>query len=259
MNTVLPIYKPAGLTPLQAINILKDRQPEYEHAKITYAGRLDPLAHGVLLLLIGEEAKNREEYLALPKTYEFEVLFGLETDSYDVLGLVKPWREDKPTENVNIIVNSFVHKHIGKTEQPYPPFSSKTVHGKPLFQWAKEKKLHEITIPHKEIEIYEFVNENISVITTHQLQEYIRNAVGSVHGDFRQEIIMKTWEDYFAKIKQLEFQTAKFRISCSSGTYVRGLAHALGRELGTGAIALDIKRTAVGDYTILEAQPLAKS
>ena len=58
MKKILSVYKPLYLTPYQLIQQLKKNYPEYANEKIGYAGRLDPLAHGVLLLMIGEENKK---------------------------------------------------------------------------------------------------------------------------------------------------------------------------------------------------------
>src|SRR6266516_7262353 len=112
MDDLIIVNKPVGMTPLQAINEIKKHMPIVKNEKITYAGRLDPLAHGVLLLLIGEAVKKREEYLALPKTYEFEALLGIETDTYDILGYVQEAITKETDRNVRLIVNTFVNSHI---------------------------------------------------------------------------------------------------------------------------------------------------
>src|SRR5690242_7060202 len=103
MQTFISVDKPIGFTPLQAIKQIKLQQPELAHIPITYAGRLDPLAHGVLLLLIGKESKKKSEYLSLPKSYKFEVVFGITTDTYDLLGYIEEGESVK-TKNVNLIV-----------------------------------------------------------------------------------------------------------------------------------------------------------
>jgi tRNA pseudouridine55 synthase len=254
MHKILSIYKPSGLTPLEIIKQIKKQKPELAHVPITYAGRLDPLAHGVLLLLVGEEAKKRTEYLSLPKSYEFEVVFGLKTDTYDLLGHVTNYNLKKPT-NVNLFVNTFVNKHIGKQKQSYPPYSSKPVMGKPLFWWAKNNRLNEIEIPEKEIEIYSFAYISNGEITIHSLKQKVGKAIASVHGDFRQNEIKNRWDEVFSKIKneKKRLTTAKFSISCSSGTYVRELVHQLGQQTGFGAVSVDIVRTSVGMYTIKKA------
>ena len=87
MKAVLNIKKPEGLTPYQVVTKFKRKHPSYKDIKIAYAGRLDPMAKGVLLLLVEPETKKREKYQKLPKEYEFEILFGVSTDTHDLLGL----------------------------------------------------------------------------------------------------------------------------------------------------------------------------
>src|SRR6267143_411770 len=108
MNHVLALYKPQGLTPLEIIEQVRIKQPEYQKVKIGYAGRLDPLAHGVLLLTIGEENKNREKYLQLEKTYQFSVLFGFATDTFDYLGMLKKMEYQEPLKNLEQKIKEFM-------------------------------------------------------------------------------------------------------------------------------------------------------
>ena len=86
MNKILNIYKPVGISPLDAIKTLKEKYPELKDEKMTYAGRLDPLAEGVLLILAGNAVYEKEKYLKLDKEYEAEILFGFNTDTYDIFG-----------------------------------------------------------------------------------------------------------------------------------------------------------------------------
>jgi tRNA pseudouridine55 synthase len=257
MQNTIALYKPVGLTPLVALNKFRASNPEFAQVKIGYAGRLDPLAHGVLLLMIGNATKQRNKYLALPKSYEFTACFGMQTDTYDILGLVQNLTIGQPDKNVNIFVNTFVNKYIGKLIMKYPPYSSKTINGKALFWWARNNKLKEITIPEHVIEIFEFRflgGDEISVAT---LKQKIDANINSVQGDFRQNEILNQWNQLFSKIDQdTRLKTATFFITCSSGTYIRELIHLMGKELGCGAFALDILRTAVGEFSINSAKRL---
>lgn len=253
VNTVVSVYKPIGYTPLQVIDTLRKKCPDYTNEKIGYAGRLDPLAHGVLLLMIGDAAKERTKYLDLPKEYSFEVLYGLETDTYDLLGYVERYKE---CIIVKENVNAFVNDCLGKLTLPYPPYSSKPVDGKPLFWWARHKKLSEITIPTREIEIAEFKLRSTRSIRTEQLQRLVMKRIHAVTGDFRQADIEERWMQVFETNPQISFATATFHITCSSGTYVRSLAHTLGQELGCGAVAIDILRTKVGTYSLEDSTNL---
>lgn len=114
-----------------------------------YAGRLDPMAEGVLVVLVGDENKRREAYLSLNKEYIVEILFGFETDSYDMLGLAPSSLagQEKNTDVLKSYLGSFVDVH----DQEYPPYSSKTVVGKPLFVWAREGNIGTIKIPRKKL------------------------------------------------------------------------------------------------------------
>jgi len=147
MQKILELYKKEGETPLEAIEEFRKKNLEYSDVKMTYAGRLDPMAEGVLLVLVGDECKNKENYLGLDKEYEFEILHGIQTDTYDILGLpAKSGTSDVPQieiETSNTSIDA-IEKSKGKFTQKYPPYSSMTVQGKQLFQWAREGRLDEI-------------------------------------------------------------------------------------------------------------------
>jgi tRNA pseudouridine55 synthase len=251
MQNIISVYKPISMTPLETIEKLKSSHKTLSNKKITYAGRLDPLAHGVLLLLIDDEIKKKADYISLTKTYEFEIIFGITTDTYDALGYLEDIKINQPPKNVKLFVNKFVSKSVGKHLQEYPPYSSKTVHGKPLFWWARNKKLDEITLPKHKIEIFDFSVLSTGIILLEKLEKKVKNDIVLVKGDFRQKLILERWTELFSqKNSKKNLQTARFRITCSSGTYVRGLAQQIGKEIGYGAIAIDILRTQIGEYSL---------
>lgn len=248
---VIILDKPIGKTPLQMVELFKERNPEYKEDIISYAGRLDPMAHGLLILLIGDENKQRESYLHLDKTYEVEILFGVETDTYDVLGKIQSCKETKlQRSNIENKLQTF----IGKREQVYPPYSSKAVQGKPLFWWAREGKLGEIEIPKREIEIFSIDYVSEKEIGGKELLTEIKKRIGEVQGDFRQAETLSEWKTNSTTTQV--YAVIKIQVTCSSGTYMRTLAHELGKQLGTSAIAFDIKRTQVGKYLIKDVQKI---
>ncbi len=93
MDKVIKIYKKKGETPLECIGNLKKQDENLKLLSMTYAGRLDPLAEGVLLILVGDEVNNKNEYLKLPKEYEVDILFGFGTDTYDLMGKIIETKE----------------------------------------------------------------------------------------------------------------------------------------------------------------------
>ena len=231
------IYKEIGETPLDLIKKLKTDS----NRKYSFAGRLDPMARGQMIILEGEECKQTHLYCNLTKIYEFEVLFGFQTDTYDILGLVENFTLTK--NNISIPLNNY----IGTILQSYPPYSSITIKGQPLWWWSREGKLSEIEIPSKEVSIKELEYlEEVSITNSLELLETIKNKIfkleeGKREG-FRVDKIVSKWEEI---LLQNNFQPTirKFRATVSSGTYIRSLVNRMGEDLGIGAIALDIHRT----------------
>lgn len=251
------LNKKMGETPLETIEKFRLAHDEYNNVKLCYAGRLDPMAEGLLLILVGDECKNRKTYEQFPKTYEFEILLGISTDTYDIMGLPNPGLTSLYLNNsrTNPGQTSFELKKIctsfvGKRNQPYPPYSSPRVNGKPLFYWAREGKLKDVKIPTKQIEIYSLEYLNSIEITVEKFAEIAIGRISRVKGQFRQKEIITQWLEFEQINKGKTLTGAKFKISCSSGTYVRSVAHEIGRKLKTGAITFSIKRTKIGDYSL---------
>lgn len=243
---VLVVNKPQGMTPLQLVEEFKKTHTKYTGETISYAGRLDPMAEGAMILLIGETNKDRRRYERMPKKYEFDVLFGVATDTYDDLGMIVKFESHstKATRGKEII--KYLDKLKGKHMQKYPPYSSARVRGKPLFWWARQGRLSEIEIPAKSVVITSIKLKGLKTISSNNLKNLIVKRIKRVHGDFRQKEILETWDRFFRKTSKNEFQIASVKISCSSGAYVRSIANDLGEALGVGAIAIRIRRIKIG-------------
>ncbi|MDB5266403.1 MAG: tRNA pseudouridine55 synthase [Parcubacteria group bacterium] len=245
---VLTLYKNMGETPLECIERFRVAKPEYKEKKMTYLGRLDPMAEGLLLVLAGN-TKDKDIYLASDKTYEFEVLWGFETDTYDILGVVTNGSGAMPRkleERMPSLLDTIGKKKV----QVYPPYSSRTVEGKPLFEWAREKKIEEIDVPQKGIKIFSIQHEDTRLISKQALLDEIIPRIELVKGDFRQDEIIGGWQETIRLSKEADFLISKFTASVSSGTYIRSLAKDMGDYFETGALAYSIKRTRVGEYIL---------
>jgi len=235
------IYKRIGQTPLEALEEFRASKLELKDVPMTYAGRLDPMAEGKLLILIGDECKKKEEYLGLDKEYEVEIVFGISTDTFDSLGIVK-------IPDVGHLYyyqkNLDFSRYVGPFTEVYPPYSSKTINGRQLHELARSNELPE-EMPTKEVEIYsiELIGERL--IPAHELKATILRNISKVAGDFRQKEIGQRWDEILSDSSR-EFKAITLRISCSSGTYMRSLADRMGKDTSTGAFALSIKRTKMG-------------
>lgn len=257
-DKVVNVYKKAGETPLDCINNLKKDNPSLLNLPLTYAGRLDPLAEGVLIILIGDECLKKDEYLALPKEYELTVLFGFATDTYDLMGKVTDIQhysaEDSSEINSNFIdqLNEKIKNFTGRISQKYPQYSSRTVNGKPLYQWARSGKINEVEIPSHDVYVGSIEILKTDSITEKELDEKIKENIAKVSGDFRQEEILDLWKNILEDKSEEIYTTTTLKVSCGSGVYVRAIANDLGRSLGIPALAMKIVRTKVGDYNILQ-------
>jgi tRNA pseudouridine55 synthase len=247
VKKIVLINKKEGETPLEAVSLFRKKNKEYKEAKITYAGRLDPMAKGLLLLLVGDEVKNKEKYLSLDKEYEFEILFGFSTDTYDVLGKVLK-KHNSAIHKIELEkkVKDSLKYFKGKFLQKYPIYSSKTVLGKPLFQYGRDGE--KVDVPEREVLVKKISFIKLRKIKKEKLSNDLIKRISKVKGDFRQKEILLKWEKLLKETALSDYFIASFKISCSSGTYVRGIANSLGERINTPALAYSIKRTKIGKY-----------
>jgi tRNA pseudouridine55 synthase len=221
--------------------------PQYQDSKITYAGRLDPLAEGVILLLTDNDVHRKEEFLGLDKEYEVKCLFGVSTDTYDVLGTLQE------STNVKADTLESIQRELESIKElssyPYPPYSSKTVGGKPLYQYAREGSVGDIEVPDQKLNIHEMSLIDVKEQGSEELKASILATIQQIEGDFRQQEIEEDWKHYFAHNTSEKHYIASIRCTLGSGSYVRSIVHELGKRLNSGACSLKITRISVGDYT----------
>jgi len=242
-SKIISVYKPVGISPLDLVKKFQKKYSENKKEKIAYAGRLDPLAEGVVLLIKGEKLKKFDDYLKFNKKYEAEILFGFCTDTYDILGIsskknTKFLSEEKIENNIKEMKGDF--------KFTLPPFSSYKIKKKPLFWWALQGRLNEIKIPEKKAFIYSIDILRKDYFPEQEIKREILNKIKIVKGNFRQEKIIKRWEKNLDKNNN--YFIFKIKVSCSSGCYIRSIADEVGKKLKSGALLMGLKRTAVGSY-----------
>jgi tRNA pseudouridine55 synthase len=245
MERPLLIDKPLGATPLGALELLRKHDSIPASVKLAYAGRLDPMASGLMLVLHGDQLQRQEEYWYLPKRYSATVLIGVRTDSYDILGMPQRVNMVAPhPERITAVVQGLV----GKIYLAVPVYSSYRHEGKPLFAWAKEESDGPPVVPVRRMSVAQIDVRATDTIDASAVREIIRARIPLVDGDFRQDETIAAWHQMLAEGG--EWVTVDLDIHCGSGTYVRSLAHELGRRLGGGAVLLDLRRTQVGPWRI---------
>jgi tRNA pseudouridine55 synthase len=149
MNGVLIVDKPSSFT---SHDVVARIRRIFKERAVGHLGTLDPLATGVLPLVLGNMTRLAQFYLASEKSYEGVIRFGFATDTYDVEG--EPVGDSsEPSLSVEQ-VRELASKFRGVIEQMPPPFSAKKIHGVPAYKLARKKK--EIPLKPVQVEIKEF-------------------------------------------------------------------------------------------------------
>jgi tRNA U55 pseudouridine synthase TruB len=218
---IVDYKKNIGESMQSVVDRFKEQYMLDKNEKIAFAGRLDPIAYGIVRLLSGEDRKKMDMMCLHDKIYSFDVIEGFTTDTYDVLGLVNNICEYK--ENIFDI-----EKII---EQTYPIYSSKTVdiNGRMVRLWdaAKNNMLENIKIPTKEVKIYYVKKLGCVEFNSEQLYNIIENIINTVCGDFRQKEILDKWKEVLLNNKKT-YKINHYETKISSGGYVRSIANSMG-------------------------------
>lgn len=133
LNGLLPVFKSSGV-------ISKDVSRRLGRilgkVKMGHVGTLDPMAEGVLPILLGSATRLQDYLLDCPKSYRFTVKFGHETDTLDREGKVV---ESKPYEHITgEAIEAVIAQFEGTIEQIPPMYSAVKLNGKPLYRYARE-------------------------------------------------------------------------------------------------------------------------
>lgn len=134
MNGLVVIDKPGGMTSHDVVSCLRRATGE---SSIGHLGTLDPMATGVLPLLLGKYTRLAQFFGPLNKTYTGSIRFGFATDTYDAEGIpVSPTVLDAPLPSNDQIQNAAV-AFRGEIVQTPPSFSAKKIDGKPAYKAAR--------------------------------------------------------------------------------------------------------------------------
>ena len=131
-NGLLVVDKPSGPTSYDLIRWLKRR---VKGVKIGHCGTLDPMASGVMILLLGRATKAQSRLMGCDKTYRWRMRLGVRTDTGDITGNVVESRAvDAPTEERFAEV---LRRFLGERDQIPPMYSALKKNGTPLYKLAR--------------------------------------------------------------------------------------------------------------------------
>jgi len=216
-----------------------------KNCKVGHTGTLDPLATGLLVLLVGKEyTRKATELTKLDKTYEVTMKLGFVSTTGDAEGEITPYRnpnspsrhseqseesisvtDPSPTVQDDVDSEAVIHtaptpeqvlvapeRLQGQIMQVPPAFSAMKIDGKRAYKLAREGK--EVVLEARPVMIYK-----------NELTSY-------------------------------DYPYVKFTSEVGSGTYIRSLVEDLGKLLGTGAYMSDLRRTRVGQFSLVDAQTI---
>ena len=178
--------------------------------KVGHLGTLDPIATGVLPLVVGQATRLSQFYTRSDKIYEGVVRFGWATDTYDRAGTAQGPRVEVSVDPAAL--EHHLESFRGELLQTPPPVSAKHIGGRRAYELARNSV--EVVLEPVKVQIFELT------------------------------------------LLETGGPTARLRIHCSGGTYVRSIAHELGVLLGCGAHLDQLRRLASGEFEIAQARTI---
>lgn len=203
---ILLVDKPSGPTSHDLVARVRGR---FKVKKVGHGGTLDPMATGLLILLLGKATKLSDRVMGHDKVYEGALRLGVETDTQDAEGEVVATRD--PSGITREALLGAMQALEGDILQTPPMVSARKINGVPLYKLARAGQ----TVPREPRPVYVYRFDLLS----------------------------------------FDPPDASFRVACTKGTYVRTLAHDVGRALGCGAHLAALRRTRVGDFDVSAAHP----
>ncbi|TAK03336.1 tRNA pseudouridine(55) synthase TruB [Patescibacteria group bacterium] len=216
----LLIDKPAGPTSHDIVDAVRRVTGE---KRVGHAGTLDPFATGLLIVGVGREATREfPKLVGLDKTYEATMVLGATSDTQDRTGRIEPTVFDSEVAQTRGAVSR--QPSADELRDAFMRFTGTIRQTPPMYSAKKVggRKLYELA--RQGIEV---AREPVDVIV-HALE-----------------------------LLSHDPPRATIRVSCSSGTYIRTLAHDIGQALGCGAYLETLRRTKIGPFDLSSSVPLA--
>ena len=207
MNGAIVVDKPEGWTSHDVVNKVRRLA---KTRKVGHLGTLDPIATGVLPLVIERATRLAQFYVRSDKIYEGVVRFGWATDTYDRAG-----EPSGPRLEVSLTaaqIEPCLASFRGEFLQQPPPVSAKKVAGRRAYELAREDK--EVDLQPVKVQVYELT------------------------------------------LLAVDGPDARLRAHCSGGTYLRSIAHELGKAIGCGAHLHELRRLSSGEFEIAQARTI---
>ena len=153
LNGILPVYKPQNIS---SKDVSRKLYKLFGKHKMGHVGTLDPIAEGVLRIVVGSYSRLQDNLLDSLKIYECKVELGFETDSLDRSGNVIVRSDFK-----QVTLSSLQEKAlslVGKITQVPPLFSAVKYKGKPLYKYVREGRADQIPLETSAVKVKLFLS-----------------------------------------------------------------------------------------------------
>ena len=215
---IINVYKPSGIT---SNDVIYKVRAALGIKKLGHTGTLDPMAEGVLPILINRGTRIAEYLDWDLKTYKAAVRLGVRTDSLDITGNVEETADPSGITEADVIgaFAKLMGSEAGDAEAGFsgildqiPPMTSAVrIEGRRLYEYV-----------HQGDEIPEEIRERIRP--------------------------RRVWIENL-RIEDISLPEIRFSVTCSKGTYIRSISRDIGEILGCGAVLTELKRSASGAFT----------
>jgi tRNA pseudouridine55 synthase len=160
MDGILLIDKPTGWTSHDVVAKVRSiiRSRTGEKAKVGHAGTLDPMATGLLIVLVGGYTKRADKFLKLDKTYDCELTLGAVSTTGDAEGKISQVSDKKPPQKQ---IKEVTEQFIGTIKQVPPAYSAIKIKGQEAYKLARagrdlKMEPRVVTIHSFEVDRYEY-------------------------------------------------------------------------------------------------------
>jgi len=172
MDGILIVDKPKGITSHDVVDLIRRR---FGFKKVGHGGTLDPMATGVLVMLIGKATKLSSLFLSGNKEYVATMMLGATSDTGDALGKVAPTGRETALDEG--LIRGVFKSFSGEILQRPPAYSALKVKGKKLYQYARKGIFVEVAprlIVIRDMEILEIALPEITFRVECSKGTYIR-------------------------------------------------------------------------------------
>ena len=225
LSGILPVYKEKGFPSFDVVAKLRGI---YGQKKVGHTGTLDPMAEGVLIVVLGQATKLSDLILTSRKQYIATMKLGVSTETDDTTGEKQKLCDgDKlralvsDEKELRSKLESLFKEFLGKSMQVPPLYSAIKINGKKLYEYAREGI--EIKPDARPVEIYSLELMDVEISEADSTSTDNMNS-DNVSADNVNSDNVSAMDCY-----------VRFKVDCSKGTYIRALIRDMGEKLGVGA------------------------